>query len=135
MPDQDRSGRRVTDPDTTRRLELLEQLLRDLPRELKATYLPRETYEADQRADGVQLRGLEAEVRAMRQALAALDDDIKSEARARREAVEAERLRREEERKARDAEAATTRRLLYSSFLFPIAVAVVLAILLGGVLQ
>jgi chromosome segregation ATPase len=107
----------TADPDITRRLDLLEQLLRDLPDRLDAAYLRRETYEADQRADGVQLRGLEAEVRALRGEIHELDRDLKAE------------------RQRRDSEAATNRRLVYSSFLFPIAVAVVLAIFLGGVLQ
>lgn len=107
----------TADPDITRRLDLLEKLLRDLPDRLDAAYLRRETYEADQRADGVQLRGLEAEVRALRQEIMQLEADLKAE------------------RKRRDDEAATNRRLVYSSFLFPVAVAIVLAILLGGVLQ
>ena len=77
----------------------------------------RETYEADQRADGVQLRGLEAEIRALRGEIADLEKDLRTE------------------RERRDQEAATNRRLVYSSFLFPIGVAVVLAVLLGGVLQ
>lgn len=109
--------RRSTDQDITRRLDLLETLLRELPDRLDAAYLRRETYEADQRADGVQLRGLEAEIRSLRVEIHNLDGDLKKE------------------RERRDSEAATNRRLLYSSFLFPIAVAIVLAILLGGVLQ
>lgn len=107
----------TSNAEIARRLDLLEQLLRDLPDRLDAAYLRRETYEADQRADGVQLRGLEAEVRALRVEIGELDRDLRGE------------------RERRDAEAATNRRLVYSSFLFPIAVAIVLAILLGGVLQ
>lgn len=102
--------------DITRRLDLLEQLLRDLPDRLDAAYLRRETYEADQRADGTQLRGLEAEIRNLGHKIEGLESDLKTE------------------RDRRDSEASTNRRLVYSSFLFPIAVAVVLAILLGGVL-
>ena len=36
MTEQDRSGRRVTDPDIARRLDLLEDLLRNLPDRLDA---------------------------------------------------------------------------------------------------
>ena len=104
------------DTDIARRLDLLEQLLRELPDRLDAAYLRRETYEADQRADGVQLRGLEAEVRSLRHEIEKLESDIAAE------------------RKDREKEAATNRRLIVSAFLAPIVVAIVLAIVLGGVL-
>lgn len=118
----------MTDPDITRRLDLLEQLLRDLPDRLDEKYVDRREYAADQRADSIQLGGLEHEVRTLRLEVDSLERDLTGEREKRETSMKLERERR-------DGESATNRRLVYSSFLFPIAVAVVLAILLGGVLQ
>ncbi len=121
--------------DITRRLDLLEQLVRDLPRQLHDTYLPRETYEADVRADGIQLRGMETEMRQLGMRLDMIAKDLRDEVTEREREMRAETKARESAQKERDREAAATRRLVWTSLAAPILVAIVTAILLGSVLQ
>lgn len=88
----------------TRRLATLEDLVRGLPDRLDAAYLRRETYEADQRADAVLLRGLETEVRNVRQEIEKLELGL-----------------------------ATNRRMLLTGLLFPVLVLLAGAVLLAAV--